>query len=256
MHPNLGACWLNQEVMQTAVRSLFTLFSPALFTLIDKEDYLGSCGVVQQHAPDDGMFADLIVACATAYLDSIMQKRHKWGLPKALQKAPRAVRLIQEESNGRCALCGWNFSDGTAELDHILPWRFVRDPAGGANWRLLCGPCNRAKTDHFSAAMTQAWLGWPAREGALLLLHGWPVGQAQYAVLSRDRVCSVCNVGPGQRRLAVRLRGEQLTNGLNLANLEVVCDEHCGTPLLEALVATRKAFRSPWIDRNLDEEQP
>jgi hypothetical protein len=108
----------------------------------------------------------------------------------------------------------------------VVPWRFISDPAGGANWQLLCGLCNRAKSDHFSAAMTQAWLGWPAREGDALLRAGWAQRQAAYAVLSRDRVCALCGEGPSSQRLGVRLRDGDRARGLEIASLEVICDRH------------------------------
>lgn len=253
LYPEVGDCWNDEEVLRSSVALLFEFLSPELFGAVRSRDYARQCDLVGANHSIEPIFADLVVACATAYLESLTGQRRKWGLSAALRKKASLIRALQAQANGRCALCGWPFSAGfTAELDHILPWRFVRDPAGGANWRLLCGLCNRAKSDHFSAAMTQAWQGWPAREREALFTEGWPQRQTAYAILSRDRVCARCGGSPATHRLAVRLKNGERDRGLVLSNFEVVCESHGEAELF----AVRAEAQSHPDDPDDEDEAP
>lgn len=75
--------------------------------------------------------------------------RHPVIRTGARRPIPWPVRLaVYLRDGNRCQLCGqWVRHGGSANLDHIVPWS-----AGGpditANLRLLCVPCNEARSNY------------------------------------------------------------------------------------------------------------
>ncbi len=62
---------------------------------------------------------------------------------------PRPVQFrVLKRENQVCRSCGMPVADDDIHFDHIIPWS-KGGPTHEANIQLLCGPCNRKKSDKF-----------------------------------------------------------------------------------------------------------
>jgi hypothetical protein len=64
-------------------------------------------------------------------------------------------RLIFERDGGCCRACGIPLTIKTAQLDHIVPWS-AGGPDTSDNLRVLCQPCNEARSNFRGDLDTQA----------------------------------------------------------------------------------------------------
>jgi 5-methylcytosine-specific restriction endonuclease McrA len=128
-------------------------------------------------------------------------------------------RLIRTQ-NGRCAICGWKFSDRhdperVPTLDHTVPYRLGGEQ--GSNLQVLCALCNRKKG---------AWL-LAADRGRLWLDNYVYFSDSKSSVcwaFIRDGACRICEMPPSRGRLFAQLRnplGEPC-----LDNVESMCENH------------------------------
>ena len=70
-----------------------------------------------------------------------------WGQTRRRIKFPKDVKLhLYEKQKGRCMYCGIKLEIEYFEADHKTPFsRDGRDTLG--NFQLICGPCNKCKSN-------------------------------------------------------------------------------------------------------------
>jgi hypothetical protein len=158
--------------------------------------------------------------------------RRKMTVADLRTRYGREYRRLRDRQQVRCGICGASLTDHEEHLDHRIPFRLVGDVSDGANWQLLCGPCNVGKWSWFSALQppaSQNWLyGDVDLEG-----RGEPTAQRmplgltlRYSVLAQRRQCEVagCNRTPRESRLQIAVRH---ASGLSVIdNLKVLCEQH------------------------------
>ena len=70
-----------------------------------------------------------------------------WGQPRRRIKIPKEFKQdLYERQKGRCMYCGIKLDIAYFEADHKTPFsRGGRDTPG--NFHLICGPCNKCKSN-------------------------------------------------------------------------------------------------------------
>lgn len=99
--------------------------------------------------PIPASVGDLFVGLVDGTLDALIpiQIGDRWPLVRTGQRDPISRdlrRLIWYRDGRRCTFCG----DGHVplQLDHIVPWS-AGGPDASTNLRLLCGPCNKSRSN-------------------------------------------------------------------------------------------------------------
>ena len=170
-------------------------------------------------------------------------RRRKFGIADLRAGYSQVHRRLLDNQNERCALCGSRFNQEVTEtLDHILPWRLGGDVLDGANWRVLCEPCNRGKGATISSHVLPEYHNWaygvrPESDTE----HNADIFSAvgRFVALSNSRVCQhpSCGKGPRESQLHVELR---IATGFTIFDhLTVLCDDHAS-----AHVASHPSFIS------------
>ena len=87
-----------------------------------------------------------------------------WGQPRRRIKFPEDVkRYLYKEQKGRCMYCGIKLDIAYFEADHKTPFsRDGRDTLG--NFQLLCGPCNKCKSNLTNGEFRKLYDLTPARK--------------------------------------------------------------------------------------------
>lgn len=121
-------------------------------------DHLRNVGVL----PDDTLLSVLKnVADQYSATDTLSPRGFsKMGIAniRALQASYKKLKSRQQ---GRCSACGARLLDECDEtLDHILPYRLVGDIPDGANWQILCTPCNQGKSEYITSLQSREAHGW------------------------------------------------------------------------------------------------
>ena len=72
------------------------------------------------------------------------------GRLQGRQTFPKQFKeLLYEKQNSKCAICSGRFEERYLQVDHRIPYEVAGDvdvELNPANFMLLCGPCNRAKS--------------------------------------------------------------------------------------------------------------
>jgi hypothetical protein len=146
---------------------------------------------------------------------------------------------IRTTQNQRCAVCGVLFTQGTPEtLDHVIPWRVGGDPADGANWQLLCGPCNEAKANFFCGfAMIEYsnWIYVDSRYKERIYPDDYVSTGNRFLVLATARQCRSpgCTVTPRDSELFIV---RSMATGFSVFDyLSVRCAAHVAEVAVERL---------------------
>ncbi len=86
-----------------------------------------------------------------------------WGQPRRRIKIPKWFKEdLYEQQNGACMYCGIKMDIAYFEADHKTPFsRGSRDTPG--NFRLLCGPCNKCKSNLTNSEFRNLYELTPAR---------------------------------------------------------------------------------------------
>lgn len=88
-----------------------------------------------------------------AYYRDAAINEERWPLIRlgGREKIPSFVRrLVFERDGGCCLSCGVPLTIRTAQLDHIVPWS-AGGPDTSDNLRILCQPCNEARSNYRTA---------------------------------------------------------------------------------------------------------
>lgn len=115
---------------------------------------------------------DLILDSTEDLLDALMpvQIGERWPVIRAGQRAliSRDLRrLIWYRDGRRCLWCGEGHKP--LQLDHIIPWS-AGGPDISTNLRLLCGPCNEARSNFRTDRDTSAT---PITRACDTCIRGW-----------------------------------------------------------------------------------
>jgi hypothetical protein len=141
----------------------------------------------------------------------------------------RALRTpyarLRIEQNSRCAVCGVGLHEDTEHLDHIVPWRLIGDVPDGANWRLLCAPCNLGKGAFISTLQSPAAYNWiySVDQSQLTSLRA----QTRWIVLVQRGRCELCGALPSDAELLVEALSIDMAPVADL--LTVRCAHHDGS---------------------------
>jgi hypothetical protein len=74
-------------------------------------------------------------------------ERERWPVIRTGERDPIPAltrALVYGRDDGRCVYCGASHS---LELDHLVPWS-AGGPDTSDNLRMLCGPCNSARSNY------------------------------------------------------------------------------------------------------------
>ncbi|MBQ5556994.1 MAG: HNH endonuclease [Aeriscardovia sp.] len=63
------------------------------------------------------------------------------------------AELLAKQHN-LCAICHQPITDAGAELDHIVPYKYVGDELADSNFQMLCRSCNRHKSSNLDYAVS------------------------------------------------------------------------------------------------------
>lgn len=93
---------------------------------------------------------DLILDSTEDLLDALMPVKlgERWPVIRTGEREPISRdlrRLIWHRDGRRCMWCGEGHKP--LQLDHIIPWS-AGGPDASTNLRLLCGPCNKSRSNY------------------------------------------------------------------------------------------------------------
>lgn len=189
--------------------------------------HLHSLGVV---APD--VTIDVLKSVCDQYFETrsgASPRKRKATISDVRQNRVLYQELLARQGK-RCALCGVMLggADADESLDHVVPFRLIGDIPDGANYQLLCVPCNSAKGSKLSSLMAPAAYNW-------VYSRNDPIGtdtestataESRFVRLAQERQCMAggCGVTPLSGRLDVAV---VRSSGLSVAdNLVVLCEQH------------------------------
>jgi hypothetical protein len=151
-----------------------------------------------------------------------------------LRANPVLYRRIRTGQGARCAVCGKKFdAAGEETLDHTVPFRIIGDAPDGANWQILCPPCNSGKSERLSALQSPEAMNWIYSDASGGYASG-PSIRTRYVVLAQAGHCEEdgCAVGATTSLLTVQ---KIAPGGLWVAdNLEVRCAGHAAPDAQDA----------------------
>lgn len=147
----------------------------------------------------DERLVSAVKCICTNYRKAISGSVRKFGITDVFIKYKEKYNRIMVEQNNRCFYCGIEIVYGeNVELDHVLPWYLGGDPPNGSNWRFLCGCCNKGKNVYPYYSLSSNVYNWitPTKKDELTL-------GVRFAVLCRDRGCTISNKKPSEAELQV-----------------------------------------------------
>ncbi|MGM0686909.1 MAG: HNH endonuclease [Promethearchaeati archaeon] len=157
-------------------------------------------------------------------------KRRLNPVPRELERETALKRLLLQESNGRCRICGVPITIHTMTIDHTIPLA-----EGGSNHTLnlqaTCQACNTGKADYFAETAEASARPWWESRRDLLGGSVTITPTKRFCVLMRDgSSCRNCGIRARDRELEVVLRVSISEGGQpiydNLLTLCSACAKH------------------------------